>query len=59
MTAHTRARARGACRAEKYTDSVRLLEPARRQHVHGIYGARVETMKTDLLRLFRLRSFDG
>ena len=44
---------------EKYTDSVRLLDAARQKHVHGIYGDRVDAMKADLLRLFRLRSFDG
>jgi hypothetical protein len=47
-----------AC-TEKYTDSVRLLDAPRQRHVHGLYGARVEALKTDLLRLFRLRSFDG
>ena len=44
---------------EKYTDSVRLLDAARQKHVHSVYGDRVDAMKADLLRLFRLRSFDG
>ena len=49
---------RGA-RTEKYADSVRLLDEPRRRHVHSLYGERVSLLKTDLLRLFRLRSFDG
>ena len=46
-------------RSEKYSESVKLLDDARRRHVHSIYGEQVEQLKVDLIRLFRLRSFDG
>ena len=45
--------------SEKYSESVKLLDDARRRHVNSIYGEQVEQLKVDLIRLFRLRSFDG
>ena len=45
--------------AEKYTDSVRALDDGRQKHVNSLYSPRVEAIKSDLVRLFRLRSFDG